>query len=217
MTRSKRLTPLREPRQRRSKVTCDAIIEAATQLLMEKGYAATTTNHIAKRAGISIGSLYQYFPNKEAIAVELLQRHIVNGPSYMASRVALSMKNLCAPAEIVKCAIEAACDHHTENPALHKVLEEEVPHPAHIREAVRRNEDLYVEALTNWIEQQLPHQVSNPAVAARMVFFMIKSMTHWYILYQLAAIEREVFVDELTVIVMRYVFPSPAFSGFDHG
>lgn len=208
MTKSKRLIPLKEPRQRRSKVTYDAILEATTQLLIERGYAATTTNHIAERAGISIGSLYQYFPNKEAIAVELLQRHIVNGPSYMASQVAQSMKNLCAPVEIVKCAIEAACDHHTENPALHKVLEEEVPHPAHIREAIRRNEDLYAEVLANWIEQQGPQQVSNLNVAARLVFFMIKTMTHWYILNQPAEIEREVFVDELSAIVLRYLFPS---------
>ncbi len=207
MTKPKRFIPLRAPLQRRSQVTYDAIIEATTQLLIEKGYAATTTNHIAKRAGVSIGSLYQYFPNKEAIAVELLQRHIVNGPSYMASQVAQSMKNLSAPAEIVKCAIEAACDYHAENPALHKVLEEEVPHPAHIREAIQLNENLYVEALANWIEQQRPYQVSNPTVAAQMVFFMIKTMTHWYILYQLAAIERDVFVDELAAIVIRYLFP----------
>lgn len=207
MTKPKRFIPLKAPLQRRSKVTYDAIIEATTQLLTEKGYAATTTNHIAERAGVSIGSLYQYFPNKEAIAVELLQRHIVNGPSYMASQVAQSMKNLCAPAEIVKCAIEAACDYHAENPALHKVLEEEVPHPQHIRDAITLNENFYIEAVANWIEQQRPQQVSNPTVAARMVFFMVKSLTHWYILYQQAAIEREVFVDELTAIVMRYLFP----------
>jgi len=211
MNRTKRLIPLKKPRQRRSRVTYNAILEATTQLLIERGYAATTTNHIAERAGISIGSLYQYFPNKEAIAVELLQRHIVNGPSFMASQVAQSMKNQCGPAKIVKCAIEAACDHHTDNPALHKVLEEEVPHPAHIREAIKLNENLYVEALANWIEQQRPLQVSNPAVAARMIFFMIKSMTHWYILYQQAEIDREVFVDELTAIVMRYVFPPHAY------
>lgn len=208
MTKSKRLIPLREPRQRRSKVTYDAIIEATTQLLVKRGYAATTTNHIAERAGISIGSLYQYFPNKEAIAVELLQRHIVSGPSYMESQITHSMKNLSKPEEIVKCAIEAACDHHTDNPTLHKVLEEEVPHPAHIREAVQRNENLYIEFLADWIEQQRPKHVSDPIVAARLVFFMIKTMTHWYILYQQAEIKREVFVNELTAIVMRYLFPS---------
>jgi AcrR family transcriptional regulator len=209
MTKPKRLIPLKKPRQRRSKVTYDAILEATTQLLIEKGYNATTTNHIAERAGISIGSLYQYFPNKETIAVELLQRHIDNGPTYMGSQFANSMKNRCDPAEMIRCAIVAACDHHTDNPALHKVLEEEVPHPAHIREAIQRNENLYVDVLANWIEQQRPPQVSSLTVAARLVFYMIKTMTHWYILYQQAAIDREVFVDELTAIVMRYLFPSP--------
>jgi len=209
MKKPKQLTPLRAPRQRRSKVTYDAVLEAAAQLLIERGYAATTTNHIAERAGVSIGSLYQYFPNKDAIAVELLQRHIVSGPSFMATEIARSMKDQSDPAQIVRCAVEAACDHHTDNPVLHRVLEEEVPHPAHIREAIQRNENLYVEALANWIGRQRPRQVTDPSVAARLVFFLIKSMTHWYIVYQQGAIDREVFVDELTAIVMRYLFPSP--------
>ncbi|MEN6473345.1 MAG: TetR/AcrR family transcriptional regulator [Syntrophaceae bacterium] len=208
MTKSKRLIPLREPRQSRSRVTYDAILEATTQLLIERGYAATTTNHIAERAGISIGSLYQYFPNKEAIAVELLQRHILGGPAYMESKITHAMKYLRDPVKIVKAFIEAACDHHADNPTLHKVLEEEVPHPPHIREAIRRNEDLFAVALANLIEQQRPQQVPNLTVAARLVFVIIKTMSHWYILYQQAEIERDVFVDEMTAIVIRYLLPS---------
>lgn len=53
----------------------DAIIEAAGQLLVSKGRAAVTTNAVAVRAGVSIGSLYQYFPNKEAIFAALQERH----------------------------------------------------------------------------------------------------------------------------------------------
>ncbi len=208
MKKSDRLIPLKKPRQRRSMVTYDAVLEATTQLLIEKGYAATTTNHIAQRAGISIGSLYQYFPNKEAIAVELLQRHIVGGPAYMEANILHSLENQDAPEEIVRCFIEAACDHHAENSTLHKVLEEEVPQPVHIREAIRRNENHYTEILANWIEQQHPQQVSNVTVAAKLVFYMIKAMTHWYILNQQAEIERQVFVGELTAMIMGYLFPS---------
>ena len=210
MKKSNRLIPLKEPQQRRSRVTYDAILEATTQILIERGYAATTTNHIAKRAGISIGSLYQYFPNKEAIAVELLQRHIVGGPAYMESNIIHSLKNQIAPVEMVKCFIEAACDHHADNSALHKVLEEEVPHPVHIRETIRCNENHYTEVLARWIKKQRPQQVSDITVAARLVFYMIKAMTHWYILNQQTEIERNIFVDELTSIIMRYLFPSPA-------
>lgn len=210
MKKSNRLIPLKSPQQRRSRATYDAILDATTQLLTERGYAATTTNHIAKRAGVSIGSLYQYFPNKEAIAVDLMQRHIVGGPAYMESNIIHSLKNRRTPAEIVKCFIEAACDHHTDNIALHKVLEEEVPQPEHIREAIRRNENHYTEVLASWIEEQRPQQVPNITVAARLVFNMIKTMTHWYILNQQAEIERKVFVDELTAIIIRYLFPSTA-------
>src|SRR5512136_1975960 len=122
MSRNKQLNPRKKPRQRRSKAMYDAILEATAHLLSEKGYAATTTNHIAERAGISIGSLYQYFPNKEAIAVVLLQRHIVSGMDYMNPLITHAMKSRSNPAKMVKAFIEAACDHHTDNPNLHKVL-----------------------------------------------------------------------------------------------
>ncbi len=208
MARNKQLSPRKEPKQRRSRGMYEAILEATAQLLTEKGYIATTTNHIADRTGISVGSLYQYFPNKEAIAVELLQRHIVGGLDYMGPLIARAMESRSDPATLVKAFIDAACDHHTDNPTLHRVLEEEVPHPAHIREALRRNENLFAETIAKWIEHQHPKDVHNPSVAARLVFFMIKTMTHWYILGQENEIGREVFVDELTAIVMRYLFPS---------
>ena len=57
----------RQPRQERSRATVDAILTATTQVLMERGYAGLTTNRVAEVAGASIGSLYQYFPNKESM------------------------------------------------------------------------------------------------------------------------------------------------------
>ncbi|MFN0163406.1 MAG: TetR/AcrR family transcriptional regulator [Burkholderiales bacterium] len=62
--------------QSRSRVTVDAIIEAAGRLFVKNGYANTTTNHIAEFAGVSVGSLYEYFPNKGSILAALLQRQI---------------------------------------------------------------------------------------------------------------------------------------------
>ena len=65
----------RNPSQERSRVTVEAILEAAGLLLVEKGIAGASTNAIAKRAGVSIGSLYQYFPNKDSIFLAILERH----------------------------------------------------------------------------------------------------------------------------------------------
>ena len=65
----------RDPAQERSRQTVDAIVEAAGQLLVEHGRIGVTTNVVAERAGASIGSVYQYFPNKEAIFASLQERH----------------------------------------------------------------------------------------------------------------------------------------------
>ena len=65
----------RQPQQKRALETVQAIVEAAGQLLVEKGFANTTTNAIAERAGVSIGSLYQYFGNKDAVYLALTRRH----------------------------------------------------------------------------------------------------------------------------------------------
>jgi len=66
----------RKPRQKRSRATVDAIIEAGFICVAEKGTDDTTTRHIADKAGISVGSLYEYFTNKEAIYDAMNQRFV---------------------------------------------------------------------------------------------------------------------------------------------
>ena len=68
------LTPRKSPSQRRSGVTVDVIIEGAIRVLLEDGYGALTTVRVARRAGVSVGSLYQYFPNKQAVVAEIVRR-----------------------------------------------------------------------------------------------------------------------------------------------
>lgn len=67
-------SPRKQPRQGRAEVTQATIVEAAARILEQAGQAGLTTNHIAERAGVSIGSLYQYYPNKEAVIAALLRR-----------------------------------------------------------------------------------------------------------------------------------------------
>lgn len=75
----RRLEPRKLPKQARSGATVEAILEAAAQIFERRGYAAGTTNRIAERAGVSIGSLYQYFPNEDAILVALVHQHLAEG------------------------------------------------------------------------------------------------------------------------------------------
>jgi AcrR family transcriptional regulator len=83
MTES-RSAPRKSPSQERSRRTVDRILDAATRIFHEQGYAGATTNDIADEAGLSIGSLYQYFPNKDALLATLTKRHITTTTSSLA-------------------------------------------------------------------------------------------------------------------------------------
>jgi AcrR family transcriptional regulator len=71
-----RLKPRKLPVQSRSQATIEAIFDATIQVLLAGGARALTTNRIAERAGVSVGTLYQYFPGKEALLYELVRRHL---------------------------------------------------------------------------------------------------------------------------------------------
>jgi AcrR family transcriptional regulator len=113
------------PRQQRSRVTVDVIVEAATRVLARRGWARFTTNEIAAVAGVSVGSLYQYFPNKLAIAEAIRQRHLdevlvaLSGAGDDSEAIALDQR----VARFADGVIAA----HSVDEALHRVLLDEVP------------------------------------------------------------------------------------------
>lgn len=77
------LTPRKRPRQARSAFTVDAVVEAAVRVLLAEGYARLTTRRVAEVAGVSVGSLYQYFPNRAALVAEVIRRKVEAGVSAM--------------------------------------------------------------------------------------------------------------------------------------
>lgn len=70
------LTPRKRPRQARAEVTVDAIFEATIQLLLADGPQRLTTTRVAQRAGVSVGTMYQYFPHKQALIYALNERYL---------------------------------------------------------------------------------------------------------------------------------------------
>src|SRR5262250_749285 len=76
MQRPVRTTPRKRPRQARSRATVDSILEATARVLVKRSFDGLTTNLVAEAAGISIGSLYQYFPNKAALVGALIEKHV---------------------------------------------------------------------------------------------------------------------------------------------
>lgn len=70
------LKPRKQPRQARSQATVDVIFDATIQVLLADGLQKLTTIRVAERAGVSVGSLYQYYPNKQALLYAVLERHL---------------------------------------------------------------------------------------------------------------------------------------------
>ncbi|MEO5759903.1 MAG: TetR/AcrR family transcriptional regulator [Mesorhizobium sp.] len=81
------LEPRKQPRQQRSSKVVDRILDAALILTREQGTRTPTTLAIAQRAGLSVGSIYQYFPNKEAILLDLARRWLSSFPEVIAKRI----------------------------------------------------------------------------------------------------------------------------------
>ncbi|WP_310481815.1 TetR/AcrR family transcriptional regulator [Chamaesiphon sp. VAR_48_metabat_403] len=125
MPRKPPTTPRKLPKQDRSRVTVEAILEATTRILVEEGYDKANTNRIAERAGISIGSLYQYFPNKESLMTALMEQHAREMVELIETKLNClfdSPLEIVIP-EIVTVVVAA----HAINPRLHQVLSEEIP------------------------------------------------------------------------------------------
>ena len=112
----------RTPRQDRSRATVSFVLDAAAQVFAERGYAATT-NEVAVRAGVSIGSVYQYFADKDALLVALAERHLDQAQAQLQAALADAPSE---PDELVRRVIEVVVELNRPS-ALHTVLYQAAP------------------------------------------------------------------------------------------
>jgi len=118
----------RRPRQTRARQTVEAILDAVMKVIKHDGIGAVTTNLIAEVAGVSIGSVYQYFPDKRAIFTALHQRHVEQIERLVVSKL---VEHAASPLDVlVRAMVEAMVDAHAIDPELHELLMTEVPHRA---------------------------------------------------------------------------------------
>lgn len=151
MSRKRSKVPRKLPQQDRSRITVEAILEATAHILTEEGYDKASTNRIAERAGVSIGSLYQYFPNKESLMAALMEQH----SNEIAELVESKLYDLSdQPLEkVIPELIRAVIAAHAINPRLHQVLNEEIPRSERLQQmqqAEERIADLLRAYLERW-------------------------------------------------------------------
>lgn len=113
----------KQPRQARSRATIEAILQASARILEAHGWQALTTNSVAELAGVSIGSLYQYFPNKLALIEGVRRGHFdeILGLLEQAGGGRMSRQ------ERIETLVDGMIAAHARNPAMHRVLLEDAP------------------------------------------------------------------------------------------
>jgi AcrR family transcriptional regulator len=118
--------PRKAPAQRRSVETVDRILETAARLFDERGYHGTTTNHVAEQSGVSVGSLYQYFPNKDSLLVALAQRHLAETAVAFETRLAELAAAEPTLAEVTRSLIDLTLERN-DSSRLHALLFADAP------------------------------------------------------------------------------------------
>jgi AcrR family transcriptional regulator len=140
--------PRKSPRQARAKATVDAIVEATSQVLLKEGYDKFSTTRAAERAGVSVGSLYQYFPNKAALASAVIERACEN--FIVVFERALAGRRRATLPDCIDAMIDVTLVSHHLAPELHKIVRDLAP-----RLGVADRTDMVSRAATKMIESML--------------------------------------------------------------
>jgi AcrR family transcriptional regulator len=207
MAAKSELTPRKRPTQRRSQQTVDAILEAGARVFAQRGFAGGTTNAIAETAGVSVGSLYEYFPNKGAILVAIAQRLL----DQMIADVQRAIADGSADeplAELLGRFVRTMLRVHESDPELHGVLFAEAPHPSELHACVLQME----ETLAHTIEARLAacKEVTAPDTdtAAHFTVQTVEALTHRFVHHGIHDLGREAFVAEVVALLRAYLVRS---------
>ena len=200
MAPTDRFRARKQPRQQRATQTRRDILDAAARVFGEHGYAAGTTNRIAAAADVSIGSLYQYFPNKDAILAALTDAHIEAGTTLLTERLRDGLPESLEAT--LRLFVRAAIDNHRDQPALHRVLFEEAPRSAALLERLRETEARGVAGVTELLRHHPEVQVADPEFAARLTIATIESLVHRLIV---APVDTAQLEDEVVRLLTGYL------------
>jgi len=202
------LRPRKQPRQARSRDTVRIILRAAAQVFSRRGYAATTTNHIAERAGVSIGSLYEYFPSKDALLVALAEEHIAEGEATLG-KVWTEVSETPDIGDLVRRFTRAMFALHAQDRALHRLLFEEAPLPARVRTRVAGIERQIAERLEAFLRSRPSLTRRDPTLASSVIVQCIEALTHKMVVHGDGDAAQEQYVAEMVALITSYLDTPP--------
>jgi len=206
MARKAVTKPRKHASQERSRATVDALIGATARILVREGFDKASTNRIAETAGVSVGSLYQYFPSKEALVAAVIDRHhqdlmqVVRGA--LAEVAKLPIKQ--GVRKLVTSAIEA----HRVDPKLHRVLAEQIPRTGKLESVEVFNREAYALFRSYLESHRAEFRALDLELAAFVCVTSIEALTHTAVIHHsemLSDQATEALIDEATRLVIRYL------------
>jgi AcrR family transcriptional regulator len=202
--------PLTNPRkkasQERSRATVVALIEATARILVREGFEKASTNRIAQEAGVSIGSLYQYYPSKEALVAAVIDHH--NQQRMQMVRDALAEVAALPVEKAVRKLVAMAIEAHRIDPKLHRVLSEQIPRTGRLKNVEIFGRETY--ALVQAYLEAHRHELRavDLELAAFVCATSIEALTHAAVVHRsdpLSDHAAATLVDEATRLLVRYL------------
>ena len=184
----------------------DALIEATARILVREGFDKASTNRIAEVAGVSVGSLYQYFPSKEALVAAVIDRH--------SQEVMLTVRGELADAmsrpveQAVRQLVAVAVKAHRVDPRLHRVLAEQIPRVGKLENVETFNRE-YFALFRNYLENHRDELgVDDLELASFVCVTSIEALTHNAVLHHSRSLSdgaMESLVEAGTRLVVGYL------------
>jgi AcrR family transcriptional regulator len=202
------IEPRKEPVQRRARETVDAILTATERIVREQDFERVTTNEVARRAGVSVGSLYQYFPCKQALIMAVAERR-------EAEIARLVDDALCRAAsmplrEAVRVVVATTLEAHVADRALHHAVSKQVLRMGAVeRLAECKRLFSFTDRVAQFFERRRSElRVPDPRLAAFFVVQTVEALTD-AIAEHPPASDHDCVVEELTTLIVNYVSAQP--------
>ena len=198
--------PRKSATQERSRATVDALVEATARILVSDGFDKAGTNRIAEVAGVSVGSLYQYFPSKEALVIAVAERH--HREIMQAVGRALADVDSVPVEEAVRRLVAVAIEAHRVDPDLHRVLAEQIPRTGRLEDLdpVNREAQVMFRAYLEARKDEL--QLEDVELATFVCATSIEALAHNAVLHHAELSSKgavSALIDEASRMILGYL------------
>ncbi len=200
----KRLTPRKEPNQDRARETVENIVEATAHILEKEGFEKISTNKIAEKAGVSIGSLYQYFPTKESIFSFMMEKYI-HSQTQMIDRIMEERKTNQDLKETVRIIISAIMESKIKQARFQKMFAVKVLSFAGY-ESLNRQDDHLISVFQKYLEPfEKEVRKENLDISLYFVIQSVKTLPIAIMFQDRLKVSDPRVTDELVELVYRYL------------